>query len=158
MLARISHGPLGKRGLPVAGSLFLTMKGAPYLPVFGRCGIPPLSTGHPLPATGLDADVHLHLAHSGAEVRGIPHLPKPGRYGAPVIRYGTGREKCGLGTLTRMLWLPPWVRPFSIACSRICLDSEVPQASPRLASSRIFSGSENVNFRGSGVFRSASVN
>ena len=22
--------------------------------------------------------------------------PKPGRYGAPVIRYGTGREKCGL--------------------------------------------------------------
>ena len=31
-----------------------------------------------------------------AEVRGIPHLPKPGRYGAPVIRYGTGGEKCGL--------------------------------------------------------------
>jgi hypothetical protein len=31
-----------------------------------------------------------------ADVRGIPHLPKPGRYGAPVIRYGTGGEKCGL--------------------------------------------------------------
>ena len=46
-------------------------------------------------ATGLDVDGHLHLAHSGAEVRGIPHLPKPGRYGAPVIRYGPGREKYG---------------------------------------------------------------
>src|SRR5450432_2634565 len=72
------------------------MTGAPYLPGFGRCGIPRLSTGHTLLATGLDVDGHLHLAHSGAEVRGIPHLPKPGRYGAPVIRYGTGREKCGL--------------------------------------------------------------
>src|SRR5450631_1891206 len=75
------------------------MTGAPYLPGFGRCGIPLLSTGHSLLATGLDVDGHLHLAHSGGEVRGIPHLPKPGRYGAPVIRYGTGREKCGLGVL-----------------------------------------------------------
>ena len=101
-------------------------------PVFGRCGIPRLSPAHSPLATGLDADGHLHLAHSGAEVRGNPHLPKPGRYpysctrsqrvprvrlslkkaawsswkptsftgntgyGPPVIRYGTGREKCGL--------------------------------------------------------------
>jgi hypothetical protein len=34
--------------------------------------------------------------------------------------------------------------------------SESPNASPRLANSRIFSGSAKVNFRGSGVFRSAS--
>jgi hypothetical protein len=45
---------------------------------------------------------HLHLADSGAEIRGIPHLPKPGRYGAPVIRYGTGREKCGLVNIEGM--------------------------------------------------------
>ena len=74
------------------------MTGAPYLPGFGRCGIPRLSTGYALQQTGLDVVGRLHLAHSGAEVRGIPHLPKPGRYGAPVIRYRTVREKCGLDT------------------------------------------------------------
>jgi hypothetical protein len=37
----------------------------------------------------------------------------------------------------------------------ICLASEVPQASPCRASSRIFSGSENVNVLGRGVFGSA---
>jgi hypothetical protein len=59
-----------------------------YLPGFGRCGIPRLSTGRSLLATGLDVHGHLHPVHSGAEVCGIPHLPKPGRYGAPVIRFG----------------------------------------------------------------------
>jgi hypothetical protein len=38
------------------------------------------------------------LYNSAAEVCGIPHLPKPGRYGAPVIRYGTGREKFRLAS------------------------------------------------------------
>jgi len=72
------------------------MTGAPYLPGFGRCGIPRLSTAHSLLATGLHVHGHLHPVHSGAEVCGIPHLPKPGRYGAPVIRYGPGREKLRL--------------------------------------------------------------
>jgi hypothetical protein len=34
--------------------------------------------------------------------------------------------------------------PVSIACSSIGLASEVPQASPRLTSSRIFSGPEKI--------------
>jgi hypothetical protein len=74
------------------------MTGAPYLPGFGRCGIPRLSTGHPLLATGIDVHGHLYLVHSGAEVCGIPHLPKPGRYGAPVISYGPGRENLRLAS------------------------------------------------------------
>src|ERR1700759_3544638 len=49
------------------------MTGAPYLPGFGRCGIPRLSAGHSLLATGLD-DGHLHLAHPGSGVREIPQL------------------------------------------------------------------------------------
>ena len=44
--------------------------------------------------------------------------------------------------------IPPL--PVSIACSSICLASDVPQASPRLASSLIFSGSVKVSFRGRG--------
>ena len=36
--------------------------------------------------------------------RGIPHLPKPGRYGAPVIRYGPGREKLRLAHLQGILF------------------------------------------------------
>ena len=48
--------------------------------------------------------------------------------------------------------------PVSIPCSSICRLSESPQASPLRASSLIFSGSVNVNFRGSGVLRSASQN
>jgi len=36
------------------------MTGAPYLPGFGRCGIPRLSTGHSPLATGLDPHGHLH--------------------------------------------------------------------------------------------------
>src|SRR5579859_3701248 len=79
------------------------MTGAPHLPGFGRCGIPRLCTGHSLLATGLDVVGHLHLAHSGAEVRGIPHLPKPGRYGPPVIRYGPGREKCDTSSALGLL-------------------------------------------------------
>jgi hypothetical protein len=34
-----------------------------YLPGFGRCGIPRLSTGHSLLATGLDVYGHLHPLH-----------------------------------------------------------------------------------------------
>src|SRR5579859_534886 len=49
---------------------------------------------------------HLYLAHSGAEVRGIPHLPKPGRCGAPVIRYGPGREKYRLVGTRRLATCP----------------------------------------------------
>jgi hypothetical protein len=61
-----------------------------YLPGFGRCGIPRLSTGHSLPVTGLHVHGHLHLLHSGAEVCGIPHLPKPGRY--PYFLYAVPKS------------------------------------------------------------------
>jgi hypothetical protein len=43
---------------------------------FARCGIPRLSTGHSLLATGLHVHGHLHPVHPGAEVCGIPHLAK----------------------------------------------------------------------------------
>jgi hypothetical protein len=45
-----------------------------------------------------------------------------------------------------------------IVFSSICRLSESLQASPRLASSRIFPGSAKVNLLGRGVFRSASRN
>ena len=64
----------------------------PVLADVGFHGCPPV-TLHWQPILMLG---HLHPVHSGAELCGIPHLPKPGRYGAPGIRYGTGREKCGL--------------------------------------------------------------
>src|ERR1700691_3204861 len=101
------------------------MTGAPYLPGFGRCGIPRLCTAHSLLATGLHVHGHLHPVHSGAEVCGIPHLQKPAQvprvrlslrkaawsswkptsfigntgYGAPVIRYGPGIQACQPGIL-----------------------------------------------------------
>jgi hypothetical protein len=56
----------------------------------------------------------------------------------------------------RCRYIPPL--PTSIAYSSVCRASEVPPASPRLASSRIFSGSAKVSFLGSGVFRSGSRN
>jgi hypothetical protein len=62
-----------------------------YLPGFGRCGIPRLSTGHSLLATGLHVHGHLHPVHSGVEVCGIPLKPKEGLNGPPSIRYGPGR-------------------------------------------------------------------
>src|SRR5580658_9198499 len=66
------------------------MRGAPYLPGFGRCGIPRLSAGHSQLATDLHVHGHLHPVLSGAEVRGIPHLPKPGRY--PYFLYAVPKS------------------------------------------------------------------
>src|ERR1700730_12875897 len=66
------------------------MTGAPYLPGFARIGLHLLPVGPALLAAVLDADGHLHLAHSGAEVRGIPHLPNPGRY--PYFLYAVPKS------------------------------------------------------------------
>src|ERR1700756_4849802 len=86
--------PLGKQGLPVARSLFLTNDGCPTSARFWQMWDSKAVHRSLSTATGLDMVGHLHLAHSGANVRGIPHLPQTGRYGPPVVRYRPGREKC----------------------------------------------------------------
>src|ERR1700748_1812587 len=78
--------PLGKQGLPVARSLFLTNDGCPTSARFWQMWDSKAVHRSLSTATGLAVVGPLHLTHSGAEVRGIPHLPKPGRCGAPVIR------------------------------------------------------------------------
>src|ERR1700760_489991 len=82
---------LGEQGWPVARSLFVTDDGCPISARFWQMWDSTALHRARSTATGLDVVGHLQLAHSGAEVRGIPHLPKPGRYGAPVISYGPGR-------------------------------------------------------------------
>ena len=65
-----------------------------YLPGFGRCGIPRLSTVTLHWQQVLISMGHLHPLHSGAEVCGIPHLPKPGRY--PYFLYAVPKNAvCG---------------------------------------------------------------
>jgi DNA-binding CsgD family transcriptional regulator len=74
-----------------------------------------------------------------------------------TIRHPISHEWCSqafsLGDTTsgraarRQLQGRPHPSPFSIACSRACLASRMPEASPRLASARIFSG-PGRQFRG----------
>src|ERR1700689_3520545 len=59
--------------------------GAPYLPGFGRCGIPRISTGQSVSATSLGAWAIYTLHSLGVAVGALPHLPNPGRYGAPGV-------------------------------------------------------------------------
>jgi len=53
-------------------------------------------------------------------------------------------------------WTPPL--PISMPCSIACRAAKSFNAPACSASRRILSGEENVSFRGSGVFRSASRN
>jgi hypothetical protein len=60
-----------------------------------------------------------------------------------------------------LIWREPQVNPTATGLDRVLQHLpalESPQASPRLASSLILSGSVKVNRRGRGVFKSASEN
>ena len=65
------------------------MTGAPYLPGFGRCGIPRLSTDHSLPATGL---VHGHRQSCTVRGRGLWGIPDICQNRADMGHPGIGRK------------------------------------------------------------------
>jgi hypothetical protein len=71
------------------------MTGAPYLPDFGRCGIPRLSTAHPPLATPFTL--------RGRGLWNPTSREKRARCGAPVIRCAPGSEKLGLGHKYRIV-------------------------------------------------------
>src|ERR1700691_3095430 len=66
------------------------MMGAPYLPGFGRCGIPRLSIVCFSTINGSLGPLLFRPCAVKVEVRGIPHLPKPGRY--PYFLYAVPKS------------------------------------------------------------------